>query len=46
MQGFRKDYGLSFVMLSGLLVVVMVCILLFFFYIINEAGKCKRRQFI
>lgn len=29
MQGFREDYELTFVMLSGLLVVVMICILLF-----------------
>lgn len=36
MQGFRKDYGLSFVVLSGLLVVVMVCILLFFFFLHNQ----------
>ena len=39
MQGFRKNYGLTFIILGGLLVVDMVRILLF--YIINEAWKYK-----
>lgn len=41
MQGFRKDYRLTFIMLGGLLVVAMVRILLS--HIIKKAWKCKRR---
>lgn len=39
MKGFRNNYGLTVIMLGGLLVVDMVRILLF--YIINEAWKYK-----
>lgn len=40
MQGDRKDYGLTSIMLGGLVVVVKVRILLF--YIISEAWKFKK----